>query len=66
MESREVLAPEDLTEGIDGKQEARRTRPPLRPLSAESAAGHYAVHVDMLGQGLAPRMKHGGDAQLCP
>jgi hypothetical protein len=60
----EVFAPEDLTEGRDRKQEARVTGPPLPALDGQSAPGHDAVHVKMLGQRLPPGVKDGGDAEL--
>lgn len=63
---RQVFTPEDLTEGLDGKQKAGMAGPPLRALGSQPASGHDAVHVDMLGQRLAPGMEHGGNAQFGP
>lgn len=34
---------------------------PLRAVWTQAAARDYAVHVDMLGQGLAPGVEHRGD-----
>src|SRR5262245_34063841 len=61
---REVFAPEDLAEGLDGKQVAGMAGPPLHALSGQSTPRHDAVHVDMFGQGLAPGMEDGGDPEL--
>jgi hypothetical protein len=63
---REVLTPKDLTQRRDGKQEARVAGPPLRAIGTQSTPGHKAMPVDMLGQGLAPGMEHGGDAEFGP
>jgi hypothetical protein len=62
----EILAPEDFTEGLDGKQEAAATLAPLRAIGGQAPSGHHTVDVDMLGQRLAPSMKHGGDAKFSP
>ncbi len=63
-ERREVFAPEDLAQSFDGKEKAAPTRAPLRAIGTRASSRHYAVHVDMLGEGLAPGVEHGGDTEF--
>ena len=64
LQAGERPAAEDLGQRADGKEEAGRRRNPARPVGRERAAGHDAVDVHMLGEGLAPGVEHGGHAHV--
>ena len=53
-EGGQVFAAEDLSEGPDGEEEARRRRNPARAVAREGAARDDAVDVQVLGEVLPP------------
>ena len=66
LQPSEILAPEDLAQGLHGKEKAPPTGAPLRTIRTHAPARDHAVDMDMLGQRLAPRVEYGSDAQFRP
>src|SRR5713101_4189752 len=60
----EIAAAEDLRQGADGEEEAGPRRNPPCPIPREPAPGDDTVHVDMLREGMAPGVEHGGHADV--
>jgi hypothetical protein len=59
-----ISATEDLRRGADGEEKAGPCGNPAAAIPRERAAGHDAVHVHMLGEGLAPGVEDGGPAEV--
>ena len=65
LETGEILAPKESTEGADGKQEARPAcGHPAVAVQGKSTAGDDAVYVRMLGEDLSPGVQDHGDGEL--
>src|SRR5262249_31648055 len=62
----EKQAAEEPGQHPDREEEARPTRNPALAIEREPTAGHDAVKVGMIEQGLAPGMQHGQKADLSP
>ena len=59
----EELPAEDLRERLDGEEEAAPGRDPAS-VGGECAAGDERVHMQVLGEGLAPGVQHEGGGDL--
>jgi hypothetical protein len=64
LQAGEIAAPEDLRQGADGKEKARARGDPAGAVRGQRAASDDAVDMEVLGEGLAPGVEHGGDAEL--
>src|SRR5262249_40064717 len=62
----EILASEDVPEGLYGKQKAAPTGAPLPAIGTQASTRDHAVDMDMLGERLAPCVKDRSDTEFCP
>jgi hypothetical protein len=60
----EHLAAKDLRHGADGEEKSPPGWDPCLVFDVECTAGHDEVDVGMVGEGLAPRVEHGEEAEL--
>ena len=60
----ETPAAEDLRQGADGEEEGGPGGNPARAVPGERSARDDAVDVHVLGEGLAPGVEDGGDAEV--
>ena len=64
MQAGEELAAKDLRERVDRERGTRAAGEIQLPVGAERAGGDEAVHVQVLGERLAPGVQHQGGGDL--
>ena len=62
LESRQIFGAKDDRERLDRKQKRRAPADPTAAVRRQGPARDETVDVEVLGEGLAPRVKDGGDA----
>jgi hypothetical protein len=62
----EELAAKDPAERLDVEQEVRASGDPAAVIERQGASRDQAVEMEMVAQGLVPRVKHGEKAELPP
>ena len=66
LQSAQVAAAKHLGEGADGEEETGVRGQPAGAVAGQRAPGDEAVDMDVLGEGLPPRMEDGGHADITP
>ena len=62
LQAPEILRPEDERERLDRKQKGPPSANPAGAVGGQRAPGDETVHMEMLREGLTPRVQDGGDA----
>ena len=57
LQAGEILRTKDRRQGPDRKQKRRSPADPARPISGQGAPGHEAMQMEVLREGLAPRVE---------